>query len=134
MAVLFAAGILGVSNTAYAAERIGVVDLGFLIEQHPDTQAARESIKTETEKVQKEFDEKSQTLNTIPQKEELRKQLQQQLDVTKQALLEKVKEKITAAVKEVADAKGITLVVDKGIPIYGGQDITSDVGRKILGK
>jgi hypothetical protein len=41
---------------------------------------------------------------------------------------------INAAVKMVADAKGLTIVVDKNTAVYGGQDITDDVLKKITGK
>ena len=35
------------------------------------------------------------------------------------------------AVKSVADAKGLTVVIDKNAVVYGGTDITQDVVKKI---
>ena len=40
---------------------------------------------------------------------------------------EKLFDKINAAVKKVADAKGLTIVVEKSNVVYGGQDITDEV-------
>ncbi|WP_407635975.1 hypothetical protein [Propionispira raffinosivorans] len=42
--------------------------------------------------------------------------------------------KVNVAVKEVADSKGLAIVVDKSVTIYGGQDITDDVLKKITDK
>ena len=39
-----------------------------------------------------------------------------------------------AAIKQVADAKGLSVVLSKDVTIYGGQDITAEVGKKITGQ
>ena len=48
----------------------------------------------------------------------------------KASLLGSVNDKVTAAVKAVADAKGLAIVIDKGNVVYGGQDITDEVIKK----
>lgn len=45
-----------------------------------------------------------------------------------------INDKVMAAVKSVAEAKGLTIIVDKGSVVYGGQDITDDVMKVITGK
>ncbi|HAF32238.1 MAG TPA: molecular chaperone Skp, partial [Anaerovibrio sp.] len=46
-------------------------------------------------------------------------------------MMEPVRAKIEAAVKEVADAKGITVVINKEAVVYGGTDLTQDVLKKL---
>ncbi|WP_093796957.1 OmpH family outer membrane protein [Sporomusa acidovorans] len=49
-------------------------------------------------------------------------------------LLKPITDKINAAIKEVADAKGLSVVVGKNVVIYGGVDIIQEVLAKITGK
>jgi outer membrane protein len=79
------------------------------------------------------FDAKSANMND-QEKQSYYKQLQQGLQVKQQELLGAIQDKINAAVKAVADAKGLTVVVEKSVTVYGGQDITDDVMKKITGK
>ncbi|BBB92199.1 MAG TPA: OmpH family outer membrane protein [Methylomusa anaerophila] len=139
LAVFVLLGITGIAfepGKAYAATAspaVGVVNYGLLIERHPDTPKANEALKTENEQAKKEFDAKAAGLGD-KEKQDLSIQLTQRVDQKRQELLKGVTEKINAAVKEVADAKGLTIVVDKGSVVYGGQDITDEVLKKIGGK
>jgi outer membrane protein len=40
---------------------------------------------------------------------------------------------IEAAIKKVADKKGLSVVVDKNTVIYGGTDITDEVSKSMSG-
>lgn len=135
IAVVFLLGLAGISNKMYAASsaNIGIVDFQLLMSQHPDMAAAQEIIKTETEQTQKDFNDKTATMTSDQEKQAYFNQLQEQLDEKKQMLLGNIRDKVIAAIKEVADAKGLNLVMDKGAAIYGGQDITVEVGKKITG-
>lgn len=135
IAVVFLLGLAGISNKMYAAPsaNIGIVDFQLLMSQHPDMAAAQEIIKTETEQTQKDFNDKTATMTSDQEKQAYFNQLQEQLDEKKQMLLGNIRDKVIAAIKEVADAKGLNLVMDKGAAIYGGQDITVEVGKKITG-
>lgn len=130
------AGLVGaVPNTAHAATpvtaaTIGVVDTGFLLNQHPDTAKANETIKSEAEAAQKEFDAKAASLGD-KEKQELRVQLTQRVGQKQQELLKGIADKLDAAVKEVAKAKGLTVVVQKNSVVYGGVDITEEVLKKL---
>jgi len=48
-------------------------------------------------------------------------------------LLAPLEKSFDDAVKKVADAKGLSVVIDKGAVVYGGVDITQDVVSR-LGK
>lgn len=82
---------------------------------------------------QDDFNAKSASMND-DEKEAYSEQLEQGLQQKKIELLNAVRDKVNGAVKEVADAKGLTIVIDKSVTIYGGQDITDDVLKKITGK
>lgn len=62
------------------------------------------------------------------------RQLGQRVEQKRQELLKPIMDKINAAIKEVADAKGLSVVIGKNVVIYGGVDITQDVLAKITGK
>jgi outer membrane protein len=136
IAVFFLLGVTGISSKTYAApsSNIGVVDFQLLMSQHPDMAAAQETMKTETEQDQKDFNDKTATMTSDQEKQAYYNQLQQKINEKQQALFASIQNKVIAVVKEVADSKGLTIVVDKSTAIYGGQDITVEVGKKITGK
>jgi outer membrane protein len=49
------------------------------------------------------------------------------VDKKRQEFLKPIAMKINAAIKAVADAKGVTIVLPKEQAIYGGLDLTYDV-------
>jgi outer membrane protein len=142
IAVMFMLGIVGlaVSQTSksYAAgasssSNIGVVNYQMLISQSPDAAKAQEAMQAEVDLAKKDFDEKSATMND-KEKQDYYAQVQQRLSLKNQELVAPVYSKVDAAIKAVADAKGLTVIMDKGNVVYGGQDITDEVGKKLNGK
>lgn len=123
----------GTAYAAPAASAVGTVDYDLLINQHPDTQKANEIYRTETEQAKKEYDAKAAGLSD-KEKQDLNLQLMQRVEQKRQELLKAITDKINAAVKEVATAQGLTMIVSKTFVIYGGPDITNDVQKKITGK
>lgn len=122
-------------TTTYAADAstVGVVNYQFLINQHPDMAQANETYKAAVKQAQDDFNAKSLTMNDNDKKA-LSQQLQQGLQQKQQELLNAIHDKVNAAIKAVAEDKGLTVVVDKSVIAYGGQDITDDVLKKITGK
>jgi outer membrane protein len=141
VAVLFlleVVGIIGVNtNTTYAAggasSVVGVVNYQLLVSQHPDTAKAQETMNAAVEQAKSDFDAKSANMSD-QEKQALYQQLQQGIQQKNQELLGPINDKVMAAVKSVAEAKGLTVIVDKGSVVYGGQDITGDVMKVITGK
>jgi outer membrane protein len=132
--VLF--GVIAIANptTTYATSSpVGVVNYQLLLQQHPDTAQAQEAYNADIKQAQDDFNTKSAGMND-QDKKALYQQIQQDLQKKQQELLNPIRDKVNAAIKEVADAKGLSVVVDKSVTIYGGQDITSDVLKKITGK
>lgn len=135
--VVFVSFVVGQASTAHAASTapspVGVVDYVYLINQHQDTAKANEALRAEQEAAKKELTDKSAGLSGAD-KQNLDRQLGQRVEQKRQELLKPITEKINAAIKEVADAKGLPVVVGKNYVIYGGVDITQEVLSKITGK
>ena len=123
------------AGTAFAAPAsgIGYVDLPLLVSNHPDVAVVEKTMKAYVEATQKEFAEKSVNMNN-QDKQNLYNQLNQQLASKERVLMGAIQTKVAAAVKEVAEKKGLTLVVDKKLALYGGEDITAEVERKLSGQ
>ena len=61
-------------------------------------------------------------------------QLKERLGDKQKELLEPIYQKIDAAIEKIAKKKGLSIVVDKGFVVYGGVDITGEVGSSLNGK
>ena len=141
VAAVFLLGVAGlaVSQTKYAsaaaapASNVGVVNYQMVVQQHPDLAKVQATMTTESDAAKKEFDAKAASLGE-KEKQEYFVQLQQRLQLKNQELMVPVFSKIDAIIKEVADAKGLSVVVDKGAVIYGGADITDECVKKLGGK
>lgn len=143
VAIFFMLGVVGlalsqsgksvVSAAGSSSSSIGVVNYQMLFAQHPDAAKAQETIKTEIEQAKADFETKSATMND-QQKQDYYAQLQQRLSLRDQELSNQIRAKIEVAIKAVADAKGLSVIMDKGNVVYGGMDITEEVGKKITGK
>lgn len=141
VAVVFLLGVAGLIgftiNQAYASKEasstVGVVNYQLLVSQHPDMAAAQQTMDAAVTQAKTDFDAKSASMSD-QDKQALYQQTQQNLNQKKQDLMGPITDKIMAAVKSVADSKGLTVIVDKSSAAYGGQDITDDVMKVITGK
>ena len=140
IAAFFVLGVAGVAITqtgasksasASAASNIGVVNFQVLFEQHPDTAKAQQTMQAESEQARKDFEAKIATMNNDKEKQEYANQLQQRLMLKEQELRAGILDKINAAVKSVAESKGLSIVIEKGNVVYGGNDITDEVAKKL---
>jgi outer membrane protein len=138
-AFLFGIAGIAVSQTTHIASAaapssgIGVVNYQILVSQHPDMAKIQASMQTESEAAKKEFDAKTATMGD-KEKQDYYMQLQQRLQLKNQEMMVPLFTKVDAVIKEVADGKGLSVVVDKGAVIYGGTDITDDCFKKLTGK
>jgi len=141
IAVFFLLGVVGIAlsqsgkSTASAASssgNIGVVN-SQVFDQLPEMVKASEAMQAEVEAAKKDFEAKSATMND-KEKQDYYAQVQQRLGLKQQEIFTPVHDKVEAAIKAVADAKGLSVVMDKGNVVYGGTDITEEVGKKITGK
>lgn len=142
IAVFFVLGIVGVAVTQFgsshaaaagSASNVGVVNHQMLVSQHPDMAKAQQAMQAEVDQAKKDFEAKSATMND-KEKNDYYMQLQQRLNLKQQELIGPVFDKVDAAIKAVADAKGLSVVMDKSNVVYGGQDITDEVLKKFSDK
>ena len=137
-AFLFGVAGLAVSQTTHVASaapssNVGKVNYQMLVQQHPDLAKVQTTMQAESEAAKKEFDAKAASLGE-KEKQEYFMQLQQRLQLKNQELMVPIFNKVDAVIKEVSDAKGLSIVVDSAAVIYGGSDITDECVKKITGK
>ena len=138
IAVMFVGGVVALALTqsgagiasAAGSSNVGVIDYRQVMNQHPDLQTANEQMQQAVTDAQKEFEEKSQSMGE-QEKNEYYQQTQQRLQQKQQDLLEPIQKSVESTVKTVADSKGLSVVLDKNTVVYGGQDITQDVIKKL---
>ena len=115
----------GIASAA-PSSTVGVVDMNKILIEHPDRQGAETALKSELEAAQKEFSERESGMSDA-EKESYSRQLQERLANKESELMEQLLKKVEEVVKQVADAKGLSIVVSKAAVVYGGTDITQDV-------
>lgn len=115
----------GIASAA-PSSTVGVVDMNKVMMEHPDMQAAQDKLKTEFEAAQKDFSERESGMSDA-EKESYYRQIQERLANLENDEMEKLLKKVEDVVKQVADAKGLSIVVAKAAVVYGGTDITQDV-------
>lgn len=120
----------GVAQAAASESAIGVVNYQMLVAQSPELQNVRNSMKAEIESAQKDFDEKSKSMNES-EKQRYYVQLQERIGNKEKELMEPVLKNVEAKIKKIADKKGLSVVVDKSSVIFGGVDITDEVAKEL---
>ena len=133
IAVIFVGSVVALALTqtgnvasAASSSNVGVVEYEAILMQHPDMQKLDDQLKVTVDEIKKEFDEKSAGMND-QEKADYYRQCQERIFQKREELLDPVVKSIEAAIKSVADKKGLSVVLAKAAVIYGGQDITNDV-------
>ena len=118
----------GIASAA-SSSNVGVVDYRQFttLKIYTDVEA---EMQTAVETAQKEFNEKSANMSE-KEKQEYYQQTMERLQHQNADLMEPVNKQIEDAVKAVADAKGLSVVLNKDTVVYGGTDITQDVIKKL---
>lgn len=123
-------GFSKMASAAASESAIGVVNYQMLVTQSPDLAKVREAMQAEVENAKKDFDEKSATMNE-QEKQRYYQQIQERLANKEKELMDPLMKNIEAAIKKVADKKGLSVVVEKNNVIYGGVDITDEVTKSM---
>ena len=133
IAVLFIGSVVALALTqtgniasAASSSSVGVVEYERILMQHPDMQSIDDQLKVTVDETKKEFDEKSAGMND-QEKADYYRQCQERIFQKREELLDPIVKSIEAAIKSVADKKGLSVVLAKAAVVYGGQDITNDV-------
>ena len=133
IAVIFIGSVVAIALTqtgniasVASSSNVGVVEYDQIMVQHPDMKTLDEQLKTAIADIKKEFDEKSASMND-QEKQDYYIQCQERIFQRREELLAPVMQSIDAAIKAVADKRGLSVVLAKAAVIYGGQDITQEV-------
>ena len=120
----------GIASAASSESAIGVVNYQVLVSQSPKLEKVRSEMQQTIADTRAEFNSKSQNMND-EEKERYYKQLQERLGVKEKELMDPVIAEIDAAIKKIADKKGLKVVVEKATVVYGGTDITDEVAKAL---
>ena len=117
----------GIASAA-GNSNVGVVHMQKLVTSHPDFAKASTEMQQAVQEAQMRF-EANNANKSDEEKAKAYQEIQRELAQKEQALLTGIQEKVNAAIKKAADARGMTVVLDKSSVVYGGEDITADVEK-----
>lgn len=124
ISAMMAAAALGMMGTADAAS--GYVNVEAVLASSPSFVQAGKSLVAEQQKLQKEFNEKSKSMDDKA-KQALAQKLNQQLAQLEAKLMAPVQNKFNAAIAKAAKDKDVDMVVNANTVVYGGVDLTEAV-------
>jgi len=134
-------GGLTVSNAAFADFSVAVVDVPVVVNASPQVQALKKDQQAKAqdmvkfiEKARKDVASISDAKKKQAAEEKYNKELQakkEKIDSDYAAKLKAIDESITKQITEKAKANGYNVVLSKGIVLYGGTDITSEIVKTI---
>ena len=140
-ALILAGMTLGMANTVFAEQRIAVVDVQAVVANSAQVQALKKDQQAKFQDLEKWLKtvradvEKQQTQEG---KEKLIKKYDAEFAKKKEAIAKNYQTKLQAIDKSISEtiattarAKGYTMVISKGIVVYGGDDITADVQKVV---
>ena len=119
---------MGVASAA-ASSNVGVVDYRQFTSLKIYTDVDAEMQKA-FEQARQDFNEKSVNMSD-EEKQQYYQQTMERLQQQNVDLMEPVNKQIEDAVKAIAEAKGLSVVLHKETVVYGGTDITQDVIKKL---
>jgi len=123
-------GLGGNASNAVMESAIGTVNYEELIKTAPGISELQKSMDSAVKTAQTEFAEKSKDMND-GDKQKLMQQYQEQLSSKEKELLEPIKKKVDDAILAVGKKKGLVVVVDKSVVVYGGLDVNADVNAQL---
>lgn len=141
VAVIILLGIGAIAYTQMATptmasdtdSNIGVIDTTKVLNAaSPAVIAANKELDDYKKQLSDEFNTKSANMDDN-QKAALASEYQGKVQDKMMEIQKKIQSQVSDASKAVADAKGLSIVMDKRTVLYGGVDITDQVQRKLSG-
>ncbi len=112
---------------------VGYVEMQRALDAHPRRASSERALQEFYQAKQREFQERSKNMSAF-QRQELDRQLQQQILDRRNELLGGLDKELRAAVETVAKQAGVAVVLDRSVVLYGGTDLTDDVIKVIKSK
>ncbi|NLX84082.1 MAG: OmpH family outer membrane protein [Synergistaceae bacterium] len=125
LAVLFLS--LYITGAAFAQDVMGCVDPQKIMFQHPKFEQIQKQISDITNKKQAEAKAAIDKETDDKKKAKIFQDKRTEAANEERKLMEPLFKDINLAIRTVANAKKITVVVDKGAVFFGGTDITAEV-------
>lgn len=119
----------GIASAA-SSSNVGVIDYNQVMAQHPQMQTTQQQFRQAVTEAQQDFEARSADMSD-QEKQDYYMQTQQRLQQKNQELLEPLESSVKSAVEDVAKNRGLSVVIEKSAVVYGGQDITQDVIKKL---
>jgi len=123
--LMLAVGVL-MSAPAAAQGEIAFVNLQEVFEAHPDKAAAEEQLNTEAQEMQAELEAESENLSEEEQ-QQLLQNYREELTQREQELIQEVLADIEDLLNQLAEEKGVSVVLDGQNVLYGGYDLTPEL-------
>ncbi|MDR7543810.1 MAG: OmpH family outer membrane protein [Armatimonadota bacterium] len=112
---------------------VGYVDMQRALDSHPRRASSERALQEFFQAKQREFQERSKGMTAF-QRQELDRRLQQQILDKRNELLGGLDKEIRAAVEDAAKQAGVSVVLERSVVLYGGNDLTEAVIKQIKGK
>jgi outer membrane protein len=125
----FSAGV-----SVAAEEKVGGIDPQKVLFQHPKYEQTLQQIKSIADKKQESAKAAIDKESDNNKKAEIFQNMRKEIAEEEQKLMLPLFKDIELAVRAVAGAKQVTVVVDKAALFYGGIDITEDVVQELKKK
>jgi outer membrane protein len=111
---------------------VGYVEMQRALDNHPRKASSERALQEFFQAKQREFQERSKAMTAF-QRQELDRQLQQQILEKRNELLGGLDKEIRAAVEQVAKQSTVTIVLDRSVVLFGGVDLTESVIKYVKG-
>lgn len=105
---------------------VGYVDMQRALDNHPRKASSERALQEFFEAKQREFQQRAKSLGPV-QRQELDRQLQQEFVQKREELLSGLDKDIRASVEKVSRDRGVSVVLDRSVVLYGGVDLTDAV-------
>lgn len=112
---------------------VGYVNVMEVFESHPEKLASEQVLNDEVLALQSQLEAEIKDM-TQEERQKIMQKYQEQLSQREQELVSRVIASIDETIREVADEIGVQIVLEKEQVIYGGQDLTDLVKKRIQEK
>lgn len=127
-------GVFSSGIALAAEEKVGGIDPQKVLFQHPKYEQTLKQIKSVADKKQNEAKTAIDKETDNNKKADIFQKMRREIAEEEQKLMQPLFKDIDLAVRAVANAKKVTVVVDKTALFYGGIDITEDVVQELKKK
>ena len=131
---LLAVVTLITAGCASAADKIAVVAMGYVLNNHPRADQTKKRIEAVYRAKSQEAIKEAEKVTDRDKKQQIAAKKQREAIEEERKLMQPLEKEILAAVRTVSRAKGCEMVCDMSAVVLGGVDITQDVVAELKKK